>query len=130
MFSPMDLNCANLLVSNSCDGRSYAHLMRSDLELLRDAPDGVGVDYFTRRHRDDAIILERGPAWAGLHVVDDHITGRELGETCVARPPARPSKHDASRSAGEDARAMALLGLAIGSRDELVDRVAGVLRGA
>lgn len=59
-LAPMDLSCVKLLVSNWCEGRSYAHLTLSDLELLSDAPNTRGVDYFMRRHRDDAII-ERKP---------------------------------------------------------------------
>jgi hypothetical protein len=60
-ISAMALSCAKLIVSNSCEGRSYAQLTLADLDLLGDTPRvGGGVDYFTRCSRDDAII-ERKP---------------------------------------------------------------------
>ncbi|HEY0195573.1 MAG TPA: hypothetical protein VGC42_30880 [Kofleriaceae bacterium] len=59
-LSAMEMSCAKDIVSNACEGRSYAHLSLADLELLGDVPRVGGVDYFTRRHRDDAII-ERKP---------------------------------------------------------------------
>jgi hypothetical protein len=54
----MDLSCAKIIVSNSCEGRSYAQLMLADLELLGDTPRVGGVDYFTRCSRNDAIFCD------------------------------------------------------------------------
>lgn len=57
-IAPIDLCCAKLLVDNFCDGKRY-DLTLADLDLLADAPRVGGVDFFTRRHRDDAIVERR-----------------------------------------------------------------------
>ena len=55
-IAPMDLSCSKMIVSTWCEGRSYEHLSLADLDLLGDTPRAGGVDSFTRRQRDDAII--------------------------------------------------------------------------
>jgi hypothetical protein len=66
------------------------------------------------------LLLERGPAWKGIHIVDNHISGELLGDAVIAAPPAPPSTLDDSVSPREDALALALLDLAFDSRDDLV----------
>ena len=58
-LAPMNLTCAKMLVSNPFEGRSYAHLTLSDLELLGDTPRVGGIDYFMRCQRDEAIIKRK-----------------------------------------------------------------------
>jgi hypothetical protein len=93
-MSPMDLSCAKLIVSNACEGRSYAHLTLADLDLLGDTPRVAGVDYFTRCSRDDAII-ERKPF---LLYVRNRQTTRSVDTYTSAIPLAAPPANETAGS--------------------------------
>jgi hypothetical protein len=56
LIAPIELACCKLLISEWCEGRSYAHLLLADLDLLADAPRIDGVEAFLSRYRDEAII--------------------------------------------------------------------------
>jgi hypothetical protein len=95
-LAPMDLSCAKLFVSSFCEGRSYAHLTLSDLELLGDMSHVEGVDYFTRRHHEDAII-RRKPY---LLYVRDLRTSRSVLIYVSATPLAAEPMHSAPGETG------------------------------
>jgi hypothetical protein len=95
-MSPMGLSCAKLIVSNACDGQSYAQLTLADLDLLGDTPRVGGVDYFTRCDRDHAII-ERKPFL--LYVRDRHMT-RSVNTYASAIPLEAPPAHAESGTGG------------------------------
>jgi hypothetical protein len=95
-LSGMELSCAKLIVSNSCEGRSYAQLSLADLELLGDAPRVGGVDYFTRCSRNDAII-ERKPY---LLYVRDRQTTRSVYTYTSEIPLEEQPAHSAAETPG------------------------------
>lgn len=98
--APMGLSCAKLIVSEICEGRSYAQLTLADLDLLGDASRVSGVDYFTCRNRDRAII-ERKPY---LLYVRNRQTNRSVyfyaSATPLERQPAHPPIERADQTPG------------------------------
>jgi hypothetical protein len=92
----LDLSCAKVIIGNSCEGRSYAHLTLVDLELLGDVPWVGGVDFFTCCHREQAII-ERKPY---LLYVRDRRTTRSVYLYASARPLEMQPAHPALDMAG------------------------------
>ena len=98
-ISPMSLSCAKLIVSNACDGRSYAQLTLAELDLLGDAPHVAGVDYFIRCSRDDAIIARK----PYLLYVRDRAMPRSVHTYISATPLEAPQAHRAPQSAGSAA---------------------------
>jgi hypothetical protein len=85
--APIELTCAKMIVANAFEGRSYAHLTLADLELLSDVPETGGVDFFTRRSREDAII-ERKPYL--LYIREPEGVGLVASTTPLDEPPPPP----------------------------------------